>query len=71
MTLDDDLVREVDKLAKKMHTNRSALTRRALYEIIERTNAQNMEARHRAGYQRNPVKPKEFSIWEEEQSWGD
>jgi hypothetical protein len=30
-----------------------------------------MEERHKRGYARKPVKPGEFSAWEDEQVWGD
>ena len=38
MTLDDDLVKQVDRVSKQLHTNRSAFTRKALREAIARYN---------------------------------
>jgi ABC-type polysaccharide/polyol phosphate transport system ATPase subunit len=32
---------------------------------------QDLERRHRAGYERHPVEPGEFDAWEDEQVWGD
>ena len=71
MTLDDDLVRAVDRVSKQLHTNRSAFTRKALREALARYNLEQLERKHRQGYERNPVGADEFSVWETEQSWGD
>jgi hypothetical protein len=30
-----------------------------------------LERKHRAGYERKPVKRGEFDAWENEQAWGD
>jgi hypothetical protein len=32
---------------------------------------QKLESRHKQGYANTPTKPDEFSVWEEEQVWGD
>jgi metal-responsive CopG/Arc/MetJ family transcriptional regulator len=71
MTLDDDLVKAVDRLSKKLHTSRSAFTRRALQEALSRYNLEQLEHKHRKGYERHPVANDEFSLWESEQTWGD
>jgi metal-responsive CopG/Arc/MetJ family transcriptional regulator len=71
MTLDDDLVKAVDHVAKKLHTNRSAFTRRALREAIAKLNVTQLEDKHRRGYLIHPSHPSEFSVWEKEQKWGD
>ncbi len=71
MTLDDDLVRDVDRAVKRLKTNRSAFTRDALRAALQRLDVKALEEKHRKGYKRNPVSPKEFAVWEEEQDWGD
>ena len=71
MTLDDDLVKAVDRVSKQLHTNRSAFTRNALREALARYNLVQLEGKHRQGYERNPVAADEFSVWETEQAWGD
>jgi len=71
MTLDDDLVRTVDRISKQLNTNRSAFTRMALREAISRYNLDQLERKHREGYERFPVGADEFSVWEQEQAWGD
>ena len=71
MTLDDNLVREVDRIAKKLHINRSAFTRKALQEALARYKTEQLEQRHRRGYEQHPPGPDEFTVWETEQAWGD
>ena len=71
MTLDDDLVEAVDKIAKKLKTTRSALTRIALTEAINNLNISKLEKKHKRGYKIHPVSKGEFSVWEKEQDWGD
>jgi metal-responsive CopG/Arc/MetJ family transcriptional regulator len=71
MTLDDELVETVDKLVKELQTTRSAFTRDALREAVNRFYIKHLEAEHRKGYERHPVSKDEFSVWEKEQDWGD
>ncbi len=71
MTLDDDLVDAVDVIVKEMKTTRSAFTRAALRDAIENMKTQMLEEKHRKGYELYPVAEDEFSIWENEQNWGD
>ena len=71
MTLDEELVEAVDRIVKKTHTTRSAFAREALREAIRKFNASRMERLHRRGYEVSPVAKREFSVWEEEQEWGD
>ncbi len=42
-----------------------------LCEVLERIQEYELERRHRAGYERRPVEPGEFSDWEDEQAWCD
>jgi metal-responsive CopG/Arc/MetJ family transcriptional regulator len=70
MTLDDDLVKAVDRVAKQLQTSRSAFTRKALREALARYNLEQLERKHREGYQKHPVDVDEFSVWEAEQDWG-
>ena len=71
MTLDDDLVRTVDRVSKKLQVSRSAFTREALRESLARYTVAQQEKRHRAGYERVPAGADEFAVWETEQDWGD
>ena len=71
MTFDEDLISKVDKVVSKLHTTRSAFTREALKEALKRFRTRQLELKHLEGYKRKPVKETEFSIWENEQVWGD
>ena len=69
MTLDEDLVEAVDRVAKRLRTSRSAFARQALREAVERAKVKTLEQKHRQGYLRRPVRRGEFSAWETEQVW--
>jgi metal-responsive CopG/Arc/MetJ family transcriptional regulator len=69
MTLDEKLLASVDKAARRLKTSRSAFTRRALREALDRLAVRELEGRHRRGYERCPTHKAEFDIWHEEQAW--
>ena len=71
MTLDDELVKAVDRVSKQLRTSRSAFTRNALREALARHRLEQLERKHRQGYEQYPVAADEFSVWETEQAWGD
>jgi metal-responsive CopG/Arc/MetJ family transcriptional regulator len=71
MTLEDDLVREVDVVSRQLRTSRSAFARDALRDAVVRYRVARDEEQHRRGYEKHPVKAREFSVWEDEQAWGD
>ncbi len=71
MTLDDDLVRQVDSVVKQLHTSRSAFTRDALRDALLNYSTKQLESKHQKGYEKHPASSNEFAVWEDEQSWGD
>jgi metal-responsive CopG/Arc/MetJ family transcriptional regulator len=71
MTLDEDLVAEVDAAARELGTTRSAFARDALRAAMARLKERELERRHRAGYRKKPVRKGEFSAWEGQQAWGE
>jgi metal-responsive CopG/Arc/MetJ family transcriptional regulator len=71
MTLDDDLVADIDDISKILNVSRSAFSRDALREAVRRYQKEVLEAKHRQAYQRYPAAKEEFGVWEKEQSWGD
>lgn len=71
MTLDEDLVAEVDQAARRLKTSRSAFARDALRRAIRQLRIRELEEEHRRGYERAPVSQGEFSVWEDEQAWGE
>ena len=71
MTLDESLVKAVDRIAKDLRITRSGFARMALRQAIARIRIQRLEEKHRQGYLRRPPELGEFSVWEKEQKWGD
>jgi metal-responsive CopG/Arc/MetJ family transcriptional regulator len=71
MTMDEDLIREVDKLVKELHTTRSAFTRAVLRRAIQHKRELLLEAKHRKGYEEHPASEDSLLDWEQEQEWGD
>jgi hypothetical protein len=70
MTIDERLLKVVDKLTRVRKTTRSAFIRDALEAEIRRQRIRDDEARHAEGYTNKPVAPGEFDIWLSEQDWG-
>ena len=71
MTLEESLVEAVDEVVRRLGTSRSAFTRQALSRALEEFRVEELESRHREGYARHPVSENEFSVWEDEQDWGE
>jgi metal-responsive CopG/Arc/MetJ family transcriptional regulator len=71
LTLDEELVEAVDKVAAALGTTRSGFTQNALRAALARARERALEQKHREGYRRKPVKRGEFSLGLEEQAWGE
>ncbi|PYQ97182.1 MAG: CopG family transcriptional regulator [Acidobacteria bacterium] len=71
MTLEPELVAQVDRVARRLGLTRSAFTRRALRAAVDQLRVQELERRHHEGYRRKPVRRGEFDAWTREQSWPD
>ncbi|HSB71605.1 MAG TPA: ribbon-helix-helix protein, CopG family [Candidatus Methylomirabilis sp.] len=65
MTLDEELVEAVDRMAKQRGTTRSGVTREALRAALVRSKERELERKHREGYLRNPPRRGEFQVWGE------
>ena len=70
MTIDDQLLKLVDKMSRERRTTRSAFIRHALEAEIRHQRVRDEEARHAQGYALHPVVPGEFDVWLNEQDWG-
>lgn len=70
MTIDDQLLKLVDKTSRARKTTRSAFIRAALEAEIYRQRISEEETRHAEGYARMPVSAGEFDVWNSEQDWG-
>jgi metal-responsive CopG/Arc/MetJ family transcriptional regulator len=71
MTIDDELVKNVDRVSKELHISRSAFTRKALRDALVRCAIEKLERKHRGGYEQYPASDDEFSVWDSEQVWGE
>ena len=71
MTIDEELIAQVDEMARKLHTSRSAFTRDALRLAVRRYREAELEAAHREGYRTRPAAENEFAVQEEDRRWGD
>jgi metal-responsive CopG/Arc/MetJ family transcriptional regulator len=69
VSLDETLFEEIDRTVTALGTTPSDFTRDALRAALYRVNEPEMEARHRAGYERHPVQPGELDGWTDEQVW--
>ena len=70
MTIDDQLLAEVDQATQALQTTRSAFIRTALQLALRQYQIGQLEQQHAAGYRTRPVAPGEFDVWEGEQHWG-
>lgn len=70
MTIDEPLLKAVDRASKVRKTTRSAFIRYAVEAELRRERIRIQEARDAEGYARKPVEPGEFDIPEKEQDWG-
>jgi metal-responsive CopG/Arc/MetJ family transcriptional regulator len=71
MTIDEPLLKAVDKASRARKTTRSAFIRDAVEHALRRQHVEELESRHVQGYQDKPVKAGEFDVWTGEQDWGD
>jgi metal-responsive CopG/Arc/MetJ family transcriptional regulator len=71
MTLEEELLRELDRTVKKLRTTRSALIRDSIRQYLKMIHAQQLEAKHRAGYAKQPATKREFNVSESDRRWGE
>jgi CopG family transcriptional regulator / antitoxin EndoAI len=63
VTIDERLLKVVDKITRARKNTRSAFIRDAREAEIRRQQIREDEIRHADGYMRKPVAPGEFDIW--------
>jgi metal-responsive CopG/Arc/MetJ family transcriptional regulator len=71
VTLDPDLLARVDQATQALGISRESFIQQALEQSLRQLAIVELEQKHRAGYERHPVKPDEFESWEAEQAWGE
>lgn len=70
MTLEEELLSEVDRTVKALGTTRSALIRDSLRQYLQTLHVQQLEAKHRAGYAKHPKARGEFGVPASDRRWG-
>ena len=68
VVMDETLLAEADRAARRTRQNRSALIRDALRDHLSRLELREREERDRQGYQRTPNKG-ESAGWQSEAVW--
>jgi metal-responsive CopG/Arc/MetJ family transcriptional regulator len=69
VVIDEELLGEADRAAKKEGLNRSALLREALRAYLRRLDLRDRERRDREGYERRPDTDPELTGWEKMAAW--
>jgi metal-responsive CopG/Arc/MetJ family transcriptional regulator len=67
--MDDELLREIDQVARRRKTDRSKLLRVAARGFLDALRRRELEARHRKGYTSEPTDDGELGLWEAAQAW--
>lgn len=70
MTIDEPLLKAVDRTIRQRKTTRSAFIREAIASSLKQSQTQSLEQRHVEGYARAPVTSGELDGWGDEQDWG-
>ena len=69
IVLDDRTLRTADREARRAKVNRSELFRRALSYYVSMQRERTLEEKHRTAYERHPVEPGEFDVWDRVIGW--
>jgi metal-responsive CopG/Arc/MetJ family transcriptional regulator len=69
LTMDSELLEDVDLAARERKTTRSAWVRHALRAYLVAERRRRLEEADRQGYARMPVRPGEFEEWDEVAAW--
>ena len=73
MTLEEDLLKQLDRTVKKLGTTPilAALIRDSVRQYLKMIHTQHLEAKHRNGYVKRPAVKGEFSVPESDRNWGE
>jgi metal-responsive CopG/Arc/MetJ family transcriptional regulator len=66
--MDENLLRELDRQAKRSRTDRSKLIRTAAARYLGQLKRESLEAKHRRGYEAAPTTD-DVDAWQEIQAW--
>lgn len=69
LLIDDDTLREVDRVARRAKTDRSKLIRAAVEKMLREMRIRDLEERDIRAYRKHPQTPEEYEPWLEIQAW--
>ena len=69
ISVEPELLGEVDKEAHARGESRSALFREAVRRLLHERRIQELEDRDRRAYEVQPVQPGEFDVWDRVITW--
>ncbi len=69
VVLDERLLKEADREARRTKVNRSALIREALREHLRRRKLAQDEDQERRAYREQPLADGDVAVWQKEQVW--
>lgn len=70
MTIDAELLAEVDDATHELDMSRSALIRAALTDYLQRVKQRRLMLQDREAYERVPATEDDSDFWESVQDWG-
>lgn len=71
VVMEAELLRRIDRVARRLKVNRSALIRDALRQHLRQLQIRSREEADRHGYQRNPEDAHVMKAWDGVASWPD
>jgi metal-responsive CopG/Arc/MetJ family transcriptional regulator len=71
MTIEKELLDEVDAAIAELGVSRSAFIQDALRQALADLRVTQLEDQHALGYGQHPVQTGEFDVWQAEQYWGE
>jgi metal-responsive CopG/Arc/MetJ family transcriptional regulator len=69
ITMDENLLEQLDQDQETQRDGRSAVLRRAIAEYLERRRRQDIAERYRKAYSKKPGLGRDFEGWEDEGQW--
>jgi hypothetical protein len=69
VVMEDELLRRVDRAARRLKVNRSALIRQALRQHLGSLRVREREEADRRGYERLPEDVSDLSVWNKVLTW--
>jgi metal-responsive CopG/Arc/MetJ family transcriptional regulator len=69
ITIDPELLHEIDNDEESIKKGRSAFLRQAVRYYLEQKRLKSISEKYRSGYTRGLAKDDDLTIWEDEQVW--